>query len=42
MNSNKEKPMNGFVLYRGPSLIDGKPIVVIATGLEDGGWLPVG
>jgi hypothetical protein len=29
--------MNGFVLYRGPSMIDGKPIVVIATGLEDGG-----
>jgi hypothetical protein len=29
--------MNGFVLYRGPSMIDGKPIVVIAIGLEDGG-----
>jgi hypothetical protein len=29
--------MNGFVLYRGPSTIDGQPIVVIATGLEDGG-----
>lgn len=29
--------MNGFVLYCGPSMIDGQPIVVIATGLEDGG-----
>lgn len=29
--------MNGFVLYRGPSTIDGEPIVCIATGLEDGG-----
>jgi len=25
---------NGIVLYRGPSLIDGRPIVVIATGLR--------
>jgi hypothetical protein len=31
------KPMNGFVLYRGPSTIDGQPIIVIATGLETGG-----
>jgi hypothetical protein len=37
MNTNKERPMNGFVLYRGPSEIDGSPIVCIATGLEDGG-----
>jgi hypothetical protein len=29
--------MNGFVLYRGPSALDGKPIVCIATGLETGG-----
>jgi len=29
--------MNGFVLYRGPSEIDGQPIICIATGLEDGG-----
>jgi hypothetical protein len=29
--------MNGFVVYRGPSMIDGKPIVVIATGVENGG-----
>jgi hypothetical protein len=29
--------VNGFVLYRGPSMIDGQPIIVIATGLEDGG-----
>ena len=26
---------NGAVLYTGPSLLDGAPIVVIATGLED-------
>ncbi len=29
-----EKP-NGVILYRGPSMIDGMPIVVIATGLRD-------
>lgn len=29
--------MNGFVLYKGPSEIDGKPIVSIATGLMTGG-----
>ena len=28
---------NGIILYRGPSRIDGKEIVVIAVGLEDGG-----
>lgn len=28
--------MNGIILYRGPSLIDGAPIVCIATGLESG------
>jgi hypothetical protein len=33
----KERPVNGFVLYKGPSVIDGKPIICIATGLEDGG-----
>ncbi len=27
---------NGVVLYKGPSLINGKPIVVVATGLERG------
>jgi hypothetical protein len=37
MNTNKERPVIGFVLYRGPSVIDGQPIMVIATGLEDGG-----
>lgn len=26
---------NGAILYRGPSLIDGKPIVVVATGLAN-------
>jgi hypothetical protein len=29
--------MNGFVLYRGPSAIDGEPIVCIAIGLQSGG-----
>jgi hypothetical protein len=29
--------MNGFILYRGPSEIDGKPIVVAVVGLETGG-----
>lgn len=29
--------MNGIIFYRGPSVIDGKPIVAIATGLRDGG-----
>ncbi len=28
--------MNGAVIYRGPSALDGKPIVVIATGLKSG------
>jgi hypothetical protein len=27
---------NGFIFYRGPSMIDGAPIVAIATGLERG------
>ncbi len=31
-----ETRFNGVVLYKGPSLINGKPIVVIATGLERG------
>lgn len=26
--------MNGFVLWRGPSLLDGEPIMVIATGFD--------
>ncbi|WP_316207490.1 hypothetical protein [Bradyrhizobium sp. SZCCHNR3118] len=29
--------MKGFVFYRGPSEIDGEPIICIATGIEDGG-----
>jgi hypothetical protein len=29
--------MNGFVLYRGPSMIDGQPVICIATGLQTGG-----
>ena len=24
---------NGYVIYKGPSMLDGKPIVMIATGL---------
>lgn len=28
--------MNGFVFYRGPSMLDGAPIVAILTGLEKG------
>jgi hypothetical protein len=27
---------NGIVIYRGPSILDGSPIVVIATGLGSG------
>lgn len=30
------KGVNGVVLYHGPSLLDGKPIVVVATGLKIG------
>lgn len=26
---------NGYVIYRGPSMIDGKPIVMVATGFAD-------
>lgn len=29
--------MNGFVLYRGPSTIDGEPIICVAIGLNTGG-----
>lgn len=29
--------MQGFILYRGPSALDGSPIVSIVTGLMDGG-----
>jgi len=28
--------VNGVILYKGPSLLNGKPIVCIATGLQDG------
>lgn len=31
-----QQPTNGVVFYRGPSMIDGKPIVAIATGLTNG------
>ena len=30
-----KKQLNGAILYEGPSLIDGKPIVAIVTGLKD-------
>lgn len=29
------KKPNGYVIYRGPSMLDGKPIVVIATGFAE-------
>jgi hypothetical protein len=31
----KAKAPNGYILYQGPSAIDGKPIVVIATGFAN-------
>jgi hypothetical protein len=34
VNRPEEKPMNGVILYEGPSALDGKPVVVIATGLK--------
>jgi hypothetical protein len=30
------KKPNGVVIYRGPSMLDGAPIIAIATGLENG------
>lgn len=27
---------NGYTIYKGPSMLDGKPIIVIATGFADG------
>jgi len=35
MTKPKPKKPNGVVLYEGPSLLDGKPIVVIAIGLNN-------
>ena len=32
--SNKQKSANGVILYEGPSIFDGSPIVQIATGLR--------
>jgi hypothetical protein len=32
----KPKNPNGVVIYRGPSMLDGQPIVAIATGLNNG------
>ena len=31
----KQKDPNGYIIYRGPSMLDGKPIVMIATGFAD-------
>lgn len=28
------RPITGMIIYRGPSLLDGAPIVAIATGLD--------
>lgn len=36
----KSKRPNGFILWSGPSEIDGAPIVVVATGVRDGGSNP--
>jgi hypothetical protein len=35
-HDTRAKQVNGIVLYHGPSVLDGKPIVVIATGLANG------
>jgi hypothetical protein len=32
--TNKTKALNSVILYTGPSMLDGSPIVVIATGLD--------
>ena len=32
--AKKDRP-NGYIIYRGPSMIDGKPIVVVATGFRN-------
>lgn len=34
--TNKPAKINGYVVYHGPSLIDGQPIIAIATGLAKG------
>lgn len=31
----RKYPINGYILYRGPSMLDGKPIVVIGTGFAE-------
>lgn len=31
----KPKKVNGYVIYQGPSMIDGQPIIAIATGLAN-------
>jgi len=32
----KQKKINGLIIYKGPSLIDGSPIVVLLTGINSG------
>src|SRR5947209_6081657 len=32
---SKSSTPRGVILYRGPSMLDGKPIVVVATGLKE-------
>lgn len=34
MSTTKQQPANGAVIYRGPSQLDGKPIIVVVTGLR--------
>jgi hypothetical protein len=34
--AKRQKRLNGYILYQGPSLYDGAPIVVIATGFTRG------
>lgn len=31
-----QKPTNGIIIYRGPSMLNGKPIVVVATAILNG------
>lgn len=34
--SNNVKTVNGFIFYRGPSMLDGQPIIAVATGTARG------
>lgn len=35
MSNKRRKPANGIVVYKGPSQLDGQPIVVILTGIRE-------